>query len=117
MSFRFEKLNIWVEANDYAHEIYLLTAKFPQRELFSLTDQLRRAANSIPTNIAEGSGSSSDKDFSHYLDISIKSAYETVSLLFRAEQENLINVKIRELLYGQAEILIKRIFAFKKSLA
>jgi four helix bundle protein len=116
MSFRFEKLNIWTEANEYAHEVYKVTSKFPQKEIFSLVDQLRRAANSISTNIAEGSGSTSDKDFCHYLNIAIKSTYETVSLLLRAKQENFLNDKMRNLLYDKAEVLIKRIQLFKKSI-
>jgi four helix bundle protein len=116
MAFRFEKLEIWQEANRYAHEIYKITKKFPRAELFSLSDQLKRAANSIAANIAEGSGSHSKKDFINYLNIAIKSTYETVALIFRAEQEGYVNDKIRKSVYEQAEILIKRIQSFKRTI-
>jgi four helix bundle protein len=65
MAFRFEELGIWKDAILFAKLIYKLTERFPSRELFSLTDQLRRCAVSIAANIAEGSGSSSKKDFAH----------------------------------------------------
>lgn len=116
MAFRFEQLEIWHDANGYAHLIYDITKKFPRAESFSLVDQLRRAGNSVPTNTAEGSGSSSNRDFINYLNIAIKSVYETVSLAFRAEQEGFVNDSVRMRLYDTAEILIKRIQGFKKSL-
>ena len=78
MAFRFEQLQIWQSAIIFTNNIYTATKVFPPEERFSLTDQLRRSASSIAANIAEGSGSSSKKDFSHYLDIAIKSTYETV---------------------------------------
>lgn len=114
--FRFEKLDIWREANDYASHIYQLTQKFPRIELFGLSDQLRRAANSISTNIAEGSGSTSKKDFCHFLNISIRSLFETVSLVFRASQEKFITEKEKQIVYERAETLVKKITAFRKSL-
>lgn len=69
--FRFEELEIWKSLIVYTKNIYLLTNTFPKQELFSLVDQLRRSSSSIAANIAEGSGSSSKKDFGHYLDIAI----------------------------------------------
>lgn len=116
MAFRFEHLEIWKEAIAYALSIYKLTKSFPRDEQFALTDQLRRAVSSISTNIAEGSGSSSKKDFCHYLDISIKSTYETVSLLFLAKKQSYISDDVRITLYNDAEILVKKINSFKKFL-
>ncbi len=116
MAFRFEHLEIWHDAVLYANEIYKLTKKFPREEVFSLTDQLRRAVSSISTNIAEGAGSSSKKDFGHYLDIAIKSTYETVSLLFLAEQQGYIAETERVVFYQKAEILVKKIQKFKSFL-
>ncbi len=116
MAFRFEHLNIWKDAVNYAKKIYILTKNFPKDELFALTNQLRRAVSSISTNIAEGSGSSSKKDFSHFLDIAIKSAFETVSLLYLAKEQGYITEKERLEFYEQAEILVKKIQAFKRTL-
>lgn len=113
MAFRFEQLDIWKESNLYVSKIYKITRSFPSEEKFGLTDQLRRSASSISANIAEGSGSSSKKDFTHYLDISIKSSYETVSHLYLAKQLNYLSEKDRISLYEEAEILVKKIQSFK----
>ncbi len=114
--FRFEKLDIWNEAIRYASEIYSLTQKFPRHELFSLTDQLRRCSGSIAANIAEGSGSSSNRDFAHYLEISIKSTYESVSHLQIAKEQNYISEEERAFYYEKAELLARRIRAFQHKL-
>lgn len=114
MAFRFEKLNIWTETIEYAKQIYEITKNFPRYETFALANQLKRAASSIPANIAEGSGSTSKKEFSHYLDIASKSLYETVSHLYLAKQQNYILEKDRVRLYNDAELLIKKIQSFRK---
>lgn len=113
MAFQFEHLDIWKNACYYNKKIYLLTKKFPREELFSLTDQVKRASLSIPTNIAKGSGSNTKKDFSHFLDIAIKSAYETISLLFIAKEQSYILQEEYESMYRDAEILVKQIKSFK----
>ena len=113
MAFRFETLEIWKDALVYTRKIYLLTKQFPREELFSIVDQLRRAANSIAANIAKGSGSSSKKDFCHYLDIAIQSAYETVSHLYLAKELEYISEETRKEFYINAEVLVKKIQAFK----
>lgn len=114
--FRFEKLLIWEDAIVYAKKVYILADKLPKEELYGLISQLKRAALSISSNIAEGSGSTTVNDFCHYLDIAIKSAIETVSqLLFTVEMGYLKESDVRPL-YEESQILIKRIQAFKKSL-
>lgn len=116
MAFRFEHLEIWKEAIAFANAIYHLTKRFPREELFALTSQLRRAVSSISTTIAEGSGSSSKKDFSHYLDIAIKSTFEVVSLLQLAMEQGYITEDEKSKFYKTAEILVKKINSLKKSL-
>lgn len=111
--FKFEQLEIWVEAKNYAGKIYKISKDFPRDEMYGLTDQLRRSAVSISANIAEGSGGNSKKDFSHFLDIAIKSLYETVSHLYIAKDQEYISEKVRMELYLEAEILIKRIKSFQ----
>jgi four helix bundle protein len=111
--FKFEQLEIWKESVVFAKKIYKTTQTFPHNELFALTDQLKRSASSVSANIAEGSGSSSKKDFSRYLDISLKSIYETVSHLYLAKELNYISDEQRLPLYEEAEVLVKRIKAFK----
>jgi len=112
--FRFETLSIWQDAREFSKNIYQLTKKFPKDELFGLTNQIRRAVNSIGANIAEGSASSSSKDFAHYLDIAIKSLYETVSHLQIAEDQEYITPKEKQLLYENADILARKTRAFRK---
>jgi len=63
---------------DFVEMIYKITNNFPLRETYGLTSQLRRATLSIALNIAEGSGSSSDREFSRFLNISLRSSYEVM---------------------------------------
>jgi len=67
--FRFEKLDVWQKAVEYADLIYKLTKKFPPEERFGLTSQLRRSAVSISSNIAEGTSRSSDSDLARFVEI------------------------------------------------
>lgn len=114
--FRFEKLEIWHESIKYSKDIYKIAETLPRNEDFGLKSQIKRAALSISSNIAEGSGSSTQRDFAHYLDIAIKSTIETVSQLLFGKEMDYFNDKDIKILYDQAEILIKRIQSFKKSL-
>lgn len=116
MAFRFEELEIWKEAILFAKLVYKLTEKFPSRELFSLVDQLRRCASLIAANISEGSGSSSKKDFAHYLEIAIKSLYESVSHLQLAKEQNYISQIQLNDTYEKAELLSRKIRAFRNTL-
>ena len=77
----FRELKVWQKAIDFCVEIYQCTANFPSEEKFGLISQLRRSAVSIPSNIAEGSSRVSDKEFFHFLSISIGSAYESETQL------------------------------------
>lgn len=111
--FKFEQLNIWKDSISFTRKVYSLTLTFPQREQFGLSDQLRRASTSVAANIAEGSGSSSKKDFAHYLDISIKSLYEVVSHLYVAYDQRYISDVVRKEFYDDAETLVRKIKSFK----
>jgi four helix bundle protein len=63
----FKDLRVWQEAMKFAVEVYRITDQFPKHELYGLTQQLRRAAVSVPSNIAEGKGHRSDCEFGHFL--------------------------------------------------
>lgn len=69
-------LDVWREAVSLAKDIYSLSRHLPKEELFGLTSQMRRAAISIPSNIAEGAARSTDKDFCHFLHMAAGSASE-----------------------------------------
>ena len=77
----YKKYDTWKIAHELVKEIYTISESFPKSELFGLTSQIRRASVSIPTNIAEGCGRSTDKEFARFLEISIGSTNETEYLL------------------------------------
>lgn len=77
----FKELKVWQLSRLLVKEIYEITSTFPLGEKYGLISQRRRCVVSIPTNIAEGSGRNSNKDFAHFLNISLGSAYELETLL------------------------------------
>jgi len=79
--YKFEKLNVWKETLVLCSICYQITKEFPPFERNGLSDQLRRAVISILLNIAEGSGSESDREFLRFLYVSRKSLFEVISLL------------------------------------
>lgn len=113
--FRFESLEIWRLSTSYGNKLYKLSFRFPSEEKFALADQFRRAAVSISNNIAEGSGGT-NKDFANFLNMAIKSTLETANILHFAKEQNYISEKVRLSLYQEAEKLIRKIRAFKKTL-
>ena len=90
MSSSYRDLRVWQQAMDLALHVYRLTEPFPKHELYGLTGQIRRAAISIPSNIAEGKGRRTDRDFS--------------SFLFRA-RGSLLELETQILLAGRLEYL------------
>lgn len=80
----FKELKIWQESREFCKPIYEITKQFPDTEKFGLTNQIRRAVVSVPSNIAEGSGRSSDKEFSKFINYSIGSSYELETQLLIA---------------------------------
>ena len=72
----YRDLIVWQKAMNLAKEVYRLTKSFPKDEMYGLTSQIRRCSVSIPSNIAEGRGRNSDKEFIRFLSISLGSLYE-----------------------------------------
>jgi four helix bundle protein len=87
----YKDLKVWQKAHFLAMKIYRLTKDFPKEEQFNLTSQLRRAALSIPTNIAEGAGKFSNKDFARFLQIALGSANEVDYLTLFSHDLDIIN--------------------------
>ncbi len=73
---RYKELKVWQKAIDLAVEVYKITAELPKDEKFGLTSQMNRSAVSIPSNIAEGAGRNSGKDFNNFLGIALGSSFE-----------------------------------------
>ena len=69
MAQHFKDLIVWQKAMDLVTDVYRVTDSFPKREVYSLTDQIRRAAVSVPSNIAEGQGRLTTGEFRHFLGI------------------------------------------------
>ena len=82
--FPFEKLEVWKESRDYVREIYKTTASFPPNEQFGLTAQIRRAAVSVSSNIAEGDGRFSTKDQLRFFTLAWSSLMEVFNQLIIA---------------------------------
>lgn len=78
----YKDLIVWQKSIDLVEEIYKLTSKFPNDETYSLSNQMRRAAISIPSNIAEGNGRNSNKDYVHFLSIARGSKSELETQLY-----------------------------------
>lgn len=88
--FAFEKLEVWQLAMGLTVDIYKLTENFPKTEQFSLTDQLRRAASSVPANISEGNSRQTSKDKAHFLTIAYSSLMEVMNHTILAHKLNYI---------------------------
>lgn len=86
----FRQYDIWLQSVDFATEVYKLTEIFPNVEKYSLTDQIRRAAVSIASNVAEGCSRESEKEFYHYVQIALGSAFELETLFKIALNVNYI---------------------------
>ena len=114
--FRFESLDIWQLAIQFGQKLFEVSDQFPQHAQYNLGNQLRSAALSISNNIAEGSGSESKFEFKSFLNYSIRSTYETASILFFARNRNyLAEARFKEL-YSESEILARKIRTFRKVL-
>ncbi len=92
--YKFERLRVYEDSLSLVEEIYKLTKLIPKTETFALVDQIKRASTSIVLNIAEGSGSDSDKGFKNFLRIALKSLYETVACLKLVNRLFKINTEI-----------------------
>lgn len=101
---------------EYGKECYRVADTFPKKETYALSDQLRRAAVSISNNVAEGSVGSS-ASFQRYLYIAIASTLETVNIMHFAFELKYISGSEKQARYAQAELLIKKLRSFIKSLS
>ena len=116
MSFKFEKLEIWKLAIELANDVHLLTRIFPKEEMYSLSSQMKRAADSISMNIAEGSTGQSDAEQTRFLGYALRSALEVVNRLYLAIKRSYIEHNQFDKLYNDLEKLIAKIQAFKNAI-
>ncbi len=112
----YNNLQIWQQAMDLVEDIYILTASFPTDEKFGLVSQMTRAAVSIPSNIAEGAGRNSDKDFAHFISIAIGSLYELNTQIVLSERLGYINQTQSQELQKKLDNLQRKSVSFKSKL-
>lgn len=112
----FHKLGIWQRSHQLTLDVYKVSQAFPKNELFGLTSQIRRAASSIPTNIAEGCGRASNKDYAHFLQIAIGSASEVEYELLLAHDLEYINDEAFNKLTSETIAIRKMIIKYQSEL-
>jgi four helix bundle protein len=112
----FRNIKIWSESIDLAEKVYILTKSFPADEKYGLISQMRRSAASIPSNIAEGSSRRSQKEFQHYLSISLGSAFELGTQLELSNRLKMISNELKDELSKEIELIERKIYSFSKQL-
>ncbi len=113
----YKDLEIYKGAYKLSLHIYKITARYPKDEIYGITSQLRRAAVSIPLNIAEGYGRLSEDDFKRFLKISLGSTNETSTLIEISKDLEYIDNNEYENLMKQYDILGKKIYRFIENLS
>ena len=114
--FNFEKLETWHEAIAFADLVYQLTRNFPTEERFGLTNQMRRAAVSISSNLAEGCSRSSKADYARFVEIATGSVYEVVPQATFGRNQEFLSQPQYELVYCAAEKQSRMLSGLRKSL-
>ena len=109
---RYTELNVWIEARKLVSEIYKLTQKYPKEELFGLTNQIRRCAVSIPSNIAEGCGRNTKKDSLQFFFVARGSLYELETQVYLSCDLNYITKTNLEELLNILEVVRKLLSGF-----
>lgn len=116
MAFRFEELKVFHLAADLSNKIDLVTDKFPKKEMYSLSSQVKRAADSVVRNIAEGSTGQTKPEFRRFLGIALRSGVEVAACLFLAFKRKYITHEEYRSLYNEYEILCKMITNLRGSI-
>jgi four helix bundle protein len=116
MGLKFENLKVWQRAIDFTTEVHNLTRKFPKEELYILTSQIKRAADSIALNVAEGSTSQSNAEFGQFIVYAIRSAIEVITCFYIGKKREIINDSDFDKLYGEAQEIIKMLHGLKNAL-
>ncbi|MFT6845558.1 MAG: four helix bundle protein [Flavobacteriales bacterium] len=108
----YKELKVWEKAHKLTLTIYEVTKNFPSEEKFGITSQIRRAASAVPTNIAEGCGFNSDKQFARFMTIALGSATEVEYLIFLAFELNFLTETEHETLREEIIEIKKMLYTF-----
>ena len=113
----YKELKIWQKSVDLAVQVYRLTQDFPKEELYGITSQIRRSAVSVASNIAEGAGRNSKKEFCNFLGISNGSICELETQLIIAQRVNFVDGQALESIQQEIVEIQKMSWSLSKSLA
>ncbi|WP_317130275.1 four helix bundle protein [Aggregatimonas sangjinii] len=114
--FKFENLVIWQKAMVLGEEMDRVLERFPKKEMYNLSSQIRRAADSIALNISEGSIVQSKPEFRKFIGYSIRSLAEVVSCLYKARNRKYMTETEFDLKYDEAFNLMNMMIAFRKKI-
>ena len=112
----FKELKVWQFSMNLVKEIYLITQDFPNEEKFGITSQIRRCVISVPSNIAEGAGRGSNKDFARFLSIALSSAYELETQIILSKDLEFITEESFNKLISRIHEVQKMLFVFQKKM-
>ena len=116
-TFRFEKLDAWNRAANLTMPLLEFADQLEQAKRYRFAEQLRGAALSVTNNIAEGSGSSSNKEFAHFVNIARRSTFEVVNMLLVFERHGLCTREQMEPWLAELEIISRMLEALRKRLS
>ena len=110
------KLDVWKKSMEFVRNIYEATAPFPKAEIYCLTSQMRRAAISIPSNLAEGAARKGSKEFKQYLNIAQGSISELDTQIELALMLKYVGTELYDNLMGKLNTISKMLFGLPRSL-
>jgi four helix bundle protein len=116
VKFRFEDLEIWQLAIEIADKLFDIADRLGKEKLFRFAEQLRGAAMSISNNIAEGSGSDSNREFAQFLNVARRSVFENANILIILHRRGLISEGELNLISKDLDCLCRKITNFKRTL-
>lgn len=116
MKFKFENLLIWQSAMEIGEDINLLSEKFPAKEVYNLSSQIRRAVDSVVLNISEGSIGQTNPEFKRFMGYSIRSLAEVVTCLHKAIRREYLTEQEFNKHYEASFNLMNMMIAFRKNI-
>lgn len=116
MSFKFEKLIVWQKAVELSFIVHTISRGFPKEELYVLTSQIKRAADSVSLNIAEGSTGQSNAEFRRFLGIALRSDIEVVGCLYLARKRGVLSTADFGMIYRLCEEILVMLNSLRSKL-
>jgi four helix bundle protein len=116
MAFKFENLRVWQQSVELTGIVDEISKSFPKEEIYVSTTQIKRAADSISLNIAEGSTGQTNAEFKRFLGISIRSGIEVIGCIYLAKRRKIISPEDFNKIYTETDKLIKSIQSLRNNI-